>query len=108
MCRAASIRAPARSAAQVVDFGQPLGRPIVYELANRFRLERLDPNAPRSRVRRPIVFYVDRAAPEPIRTALLEGAGWWREAFEPGGLYRRLPRRVCCPRASIRSTRATM
>ncbi|HTU12299.1 MAG TPA: zinc-dependent metalloprotease [Allosphingosinicella sp.] len=70
---------------QIVDFGQPLGRPIVYELANRFRLERLDPGAARSRVRRPIVFYVDRAAPEPIRTALLEGAGWWRQAFEDAG-----------------------
>jgi hypothetical protein len=70
---------------QVVDFGQPLGRPIVYELANRFRLERLDPNAPRSRVRNPIIFYVDRAAPEPIRAALLEGARWWVQAFEAAG-----------------------
>jgi hypothetical protein len=70
---------------QIVDFGQPLGRPIVYELANRFRLEKTDPGAPRSRVRRPITFYVDRAAPEPIRTALVEGAGWWREAFEEAG-----------------------
>ena len=70
---------------QVVDFGQPLGRPIVYELANRFRLEKLDPNAPRSRVRHPIVFYVDRAAPEPIRTALLEGARWWADAFDQAG-----------------------
>lgn len=71
---------------QVVDFSQPLGRPIVYDLANRFRLERLDPQAPRSRVRRPIIFYIDRAAPEPIRTALFEGVGWWREAFEAAGL----------------------
>lgn len=70
---------------QVVDFGQPLGRPIVYELANRFRLEKLDPNAPRSRVRHPIVFYVDRAAPEPIRSALVEGASWWRDAFDQAG-----------------------
>jgi hypothetical protein len=70
---------------QIVDFGQPLGRSIVYELANRFRLERLDPNAPRSRVRNPIIFYVDRAAPEPIRTALLEGARWWVQAFEAAG-----------------------
>jgi len=70
---------------QVVDFGQALGRPIVYELANRFRLEKLEPNAPRSRVRRPIIFYVDRAAPEPIRTALIEGAGWWADAFDQAG-----------------------
>lgn len=70
---------------QIVDFGQALGRPIVYELANRFRLEKLEPNAPRSRVRQPIIFYVDRAAPEPIRSALLEGAGWWRDAFDQAG-----------------------
>jgi hypothetical protein len=70
---------------QVVDYAQPLGQPIVYELANRFRLERLDPAAPRSRVRRPIIFYIDRGAPEPIRTALYEGVAWWREAFDAAG-----------------------
>jgi len=70
---------------QVVDFAQPLGQPIVYELANRFRLEKTDPAAPRSRVRKPIVFYIDRAAPEPIRTALKEGVGWWAQAFEDAG-----------------------
>jgi hypothetical protein len=70
---------------QVVDFAAPLGSPVVYELANRFRLERLDPSAPRSRVRQPIVFYIDSAAPEPIRTALFEGVSWWREAFEAAG-----------------------
>ncbi|HEV2745918.1 MAG TPA: zinc-dependent metalloprotease [Allosphingosinicella sp.] len=73
-------------ATQVVDFAAPLGRPVVYELANRFRLEKIDPAAPRSRVRKPIVFYIDRSAPEPIRTALLEGAGWWKQAFEEAGL----------------------
>ena len=70
---------------QVVDFNAPLGRPVVYELANRFRLERLDPGAARSRVRNPIIFYIDRAAPEPILAALREGVGWWREAFEAAG-----------------------
>jgi len=70
---------------QVVDYSQPLGAPIVYELANRFRLERLDSSAPRSRARRPITFYIDTAAPEPIRTALYEGVAWWREAFEAAG-----------------------
>lgn len=70
---------------QVVDYGQPLGAPVVYELANRFRLEKLDPGAPRSRVRHPIIFYIDTAAPEPIRTALYEGASWWRQAFDAAG-----------------------
>jgi len=58
---------------QVVDFAQPLGRPIVYELANRFRLEKVDPGAARSRVRRPIVFHIDRAAPVDIPVGGLRG-----------------------------------
>lgn len=70
---------------QVLDYAAPLGSPIVYELANRFRLEKIDPAAPRSRVKKPIVFYIDRSAPEPIRTALLEGANWWKQAFEEAG-----------------------
>jgi len=70
---------------QVVDFAQPLGQPIVYELANRFRLEKVDPAAPRSRVKKPIVFYIDRSAPEPIRSALREGVSWWAQAFEEAG-----------------------
>lgn len=72
-------------ATQVLDFSAPLDGEIVQNLANRFRLERVDPDAPRSRVRKPIVFYIDNAAPEPIRTALLEGARWWQTAFEAAG-----------------------
>ncbi len=70
---------------QVVDFAAPLGSPVVHDLANRFRLEKLDPAAPRSRVKKPILFYIDNAAPEPIRTALLEGARWWEKAFDAAG-----------------------
>lgn len=71
---------------QVVDFNAPLGSQLVYELANRFRMEKTDPNAARSPVKKPIVFYIDPAAPEPIRTALVEGVAWWREAFDAAGL----------------------
>jgi hypothetical protein len=71
---------------QVIDFNAPLGGQIVYELANRFRLEKIDPAAARSPVKEPITFYIDRAAPEPIRTALYEGVAWWRDAFDAAGL----------------------
>ncbi|MGK6320178.1 zinc-dependent metalloprotease [Sphingomonas sp. DT-204] len=71
---------------QVFDFGTPLGQDVVYALANRFRLEKVDPAAPRSRVKKPIVFYIDTAAPEPVRTALAEGVGWWSQAFDAAGL----------------------
>jgi hypothetical protein len=70
---------------QVVDFSVPLGGDVVRDLANRFRLDKLDPAAARSRVRKPIVFYVDWRAPEPIRTALMQGIGWWAKAFDAAG-----------------------
>ncbi|HEX6550639.1 MAG TPA: DUF5117 domain-containing protein, partial [Gammaproteobacteria bacterium] len=70
---------------QVVDFGAPLGSDVVRDYANRFRLEKINPGAARSRVRKPIVFYVDRNAPEPIRSALMQGIGWWAKAFDAAG-----------------------
>lgn len=73
-------------ASQAVDFGAPLGDPIVQQLANRFRLEKVDPTAPRSRVKKPIVFYIDPAAPPLMRAALAEGVGWWSQAFDAAGL----------------------
>ncbi len=70
---------------QAIDFAAPLGQDVVYDVVNRFRLEKIDPTAPRSRVKKPIVFYIDRAAPEPIRSALVEGVNWWAEAFDKAG-----------------------
>jgi len=70
---------------QVVKFGTPLGEDVVHDYANRFRLDKIDPAAARSKVRKPIVFYVDRNAPEPIRSALIEGIGWWSKAFDAAG-----------------------
>lgn len=72
-------------ATQVVDFGAPLGAAVVTDLANRFRLEKVDPAAPRSRVKKPIIYYLDRNTPEQIRPALLEGIGWWSQAFDAAG-----------------------
>lgn len=69
----------------VTDFSAPLGQPMVQRWANRFRLAKTDPTAARSTVVKPIVFYVDRAAPEPIRSALVDGALWWAEAFDRAG-----------------------
>ena len=71
--------------AQAVDYAAPLGADVVYAFADRFRLEKTDPGAARSPVKKPIVFYIDRAAPEPIRTALAEGVSWWAKAFEAAG-----------------------
>ena len=67
------------------NYAAAIEQPIVTRLVRRFRLEKVDPAAARSRVRKPIVFYVDRAAPEAIRTALIEGARWWAQAFDAAG-----------------------
>ncbi|MGK2909192.1 MAG: zinc-dependent metalloprotease [Sphingobium sp.] len=73
-------------ASQAIDFGTPLGQDVVYQLANRFRVEKIDPAAARSKVKKPIIFYIDNAAPEPVRTALAEGVAWWSDAFDAAGL----------------------
>jgi hypothetical protein len=69
----------------VLDYAAPLDQDIVQRYARRFRLEKTDPSAAVSPVKKPIVFYVDRAAPEPVRSALVEGARWWAQAFEAAG-----------------------
>lgn len=73
------------NALQYLDFAAPLGEPIVKQYALRFRLEKTDPTAAVSPVKKPIIFYMDPAAPEPIRSALMEGAAWWADAFEAAG-----------------------
>ncbi len=68
-----------------MDFATPISEPIVKRFIARHRLQKTHPNAAMSDVLKPIVYYLDRGAPEPIRTALLEGAGWWSKAFEAAG-----------------------
>ena len=70
---------------QVVDYSAPLGQDVVSDLALRFRLEKLDPSAARSKVKKPIVFYLDRGTPEPMPSALLDGINWWGKAFDAAG-----------------------
>lgn len=67
------------------DFSARLDEPVVKRLARRFRLERKNPSAPTGPVKKPIVFYIDPGAPEPIRQALVDGAKWWEAAFEAAG-----------------------
>jgi hypothetical protein len=68
-----------------MDYATPISEPIVKRFIARHRLEKKDPKAAMSEAVRPIVYYLDRGAPEPIRSALLEGARWWAQAFEAAG-----------------------
>ena len=70
---------------EFLNYAAPLGEPIETRWLSRHRLEKIDPTAARSRVKNPIVYYVDNAAPEPVRSALIEGVSWWKEAFDKAG-----------------------
>src|SRR5438445_494948 len=67
------------------DYASPFAGPIEKRWIARHRLEKKDANAAISDPVQPIVYYVDNGAPEPIRTALVEGASWWNAAFEAAG-----------------------
>ena len=67
------------------DFAAPLGENMTKQVIARHRLRKKDPKAAVSEAVEPIVYYVDPGAPEPIRSALVEGAGWWNQAFEAAG-----------------------
>jgi Met-zincin/Domain of unknown function (DUF5117) len=68
-----------------MDYATPVSEPVVKRFIARHRLEKKDPRAAVSEPVQPIVYYLDRGAPEPIRSALLEGARWWNQAFEAAG-----------------------
>ena len=68
------------------DYAQPIQQPLEQRWIARHRLARTNPNDPSSAVVEPIVYYIDRGIPEPIRTATLEGARWWVDAFDRAGL----------------------
>ena len=69
------------------DYSAPLGQPLDVRMILRHRLAKKDPTAAVSEPIEPIVYYVDRGAPEPIRSALVEGASWWNQAFEAAGFH---------------------
>jgi len=67
------------------DYAAPMSEPLRKRFIARHRLRKKDPTAAVSEAVEPIVYYLDRGTPEPIRSALLEGAGWWNQAFEAAG-----------------------
>ncbi len=67
------------------DYATPIGEPMVKRFINRHRLEKKDPDAEVSEPVEPIIYYLDNGTPEPVRSALLDGARWWNQAFEAIG-----------------------
>ena len=67
------------------DYSSPFSDPIEKMFIARHRLEKKDPQAAISEPVEPIVYYLDNGTPEPIRSALLDGARWWNQAFTAAG-----------------------
>ena len=67
------------------DYSTPVSEPIEKYFVIRHRLAKKDPGAAVSEAVQPIIYYLDNGTPEPIRSALLEGASWWNQAFEAAG-----------------------
>ena len=67
------------------DYSTPFTEPIEQIFINRHRLQKKDPTAAMSEAVKPIIYYLDNGTPEPIRSALLDGARWWNQAFEAAG-----------------------
>ena len=67
------------------DYATPIDEPVAQRFIPRHRLEKRNPRAERSAPVEPIVYYLDPGTPEPVRSALLEGASWWNQAFEAAG-----------------------
>ncbi|AFY49790.1 hypothetical protein Nos7524_4018 [Nostoc sp. PCC 7524] len=74
---------------------------------NRWHLEKQDPNAPISRPKKPIVFWIDNAVPLEYRDAIKEGILMWNKAFLKAGFQdaieaRQMPDNVTWHPADIR------
>ncbi len=67
------------------DYATPISEPIRKTFISRHRLKKKDPSAAMSEPVEPIIYYLDPGTPEPIRSALLDGARWWNQAYTAAG-----------------------
>lgn len=63
------------------DYSAPLDKSMTQRVIPRHRLAKKDPQAKISEAQEPIIYYLDPGIPEPVMSALKEGASWWDQAF---------------------------
>jgi hypothetical protein len=68
-----------------MDYATPVEHEITKKYITRHRLKKIDPSLEYSEAKEPIIYYLDPGTPEPVRSALIDGAGWWNEAYEAIG-----------------------
>ncbi len=67
------------------DYSVPIDAEMEQKFIPRHRLSKKNPNAKISEAFEPIIYYLDPGIPEPVMTALREGALWWDQAFAAAG-----------------------
>jgi hypothetical protein len=67
------------------DYSAAIQDDMEVKYIPRHRLHKKDPKAQVSEAVEPIVYYLDPGIPEPVMTALKEGAQWWDQAFSAAG-----------------------
>jgi hypothetical protein len=95
-------------AVEFYDYASPFNTPIEKRWIVRHRLQKRDPEAAVSEPVKPIVYYVDNGTPEPIRSALVEGASWWSAAFEAAGFRNAFQVKILPPDADPMDVRYNM
>ena len=70
---------------QYKDYASPIEKDMTKRYITRHRLVKKNPTAEKSEAVEPIVYYIDAGCPEPIKSALIDGAKWWNQAFEAAG-----------------------
>ena len=92
----------------IQDYSTAIDEDLQIRLVARHRLEKKDPNAARSEPVEPIIYYVDSGTPEPIKSALIEGASWWNQAFDAAGFINAFQVKELPPGADAQDIRYNM
>jgi len=66
---------------EYADYASAIDQPLLKRVIPRHRLNKKNPQAKMSAAIKPIIYYLDAGAPEPVRSALIDGASWWNQAF---------------------------
>ncbi len=67
------------------DYSVPIQESMKKQFIPRHRLNKKQPSADMSEAIDPIIYYLDPGIPEPVMSALKDGALWWDQAFNAIG-----------------------
>ena len=70
---------------EFMDYSTPVNKEMVKKYIIRHRLKKKNPSLAVSEPVEPIIYYLDPGTPEPVKSALIDGASWWNEAYESVG-----------------------